>query len=142
MHHDYFSAKQLRRQWKALREAEISPFYLDIGSLDSFTTAPYLTIKDPKGILDKIRGCLRVISKEDTLSQYQPHITLGFYRDAFDTVEVSKCLARFEYAPTKPIPVTELSFCVYETKEIQGCFKAVKCVELGMNRQKSAGCMQ
>jgi 2'-5' RNA ligase len=130
---NYFSTEQLKQQWKVLSETMIPPFYLKVSSLNSFTTAPCLMIEDPAEALKQIREDLSKISKEDTPVQYQPHITLGFYRDAFSTVEVAECLARFKYMSIKPMLVTELFYCVYETKEIQGRFKTIKRVMLNAN---------
>jgi len=127
---NHFSNEQFKQQWTALSEMMIPPFYLKVSSLNSFTTAPCLLIEDSTGALKQIRDCLTVISKEDEPVQYQPHITLGLYRDAFSTIEVAGCLARFKYMSIKPMLVTELAFCVYETKEIQGQFRVIKQVRL------------
>jgi 2'-5' RNA ligase len=138
---NHFSTEQFKQQWRALNQIMIPPFYLRVSSLNSFTTAPCLIVEDSTGTLRQIRDRLAVISEEDEPVQYQPHITLGFYRDAFNTVEVADCLVRFKYTPMKPMLVTELAFCVYETKEIQGQFRIMKRVKLnaermGMKRKK------
>jgi 2'-5' RNA ligase len=130
---NHFSMEQLKLQYRVLGETMIPPFYLKVSSLNSFTTAPCLMIEDPAEALKQIREHLSKISKEDTPVQYRPHITLGFYRDAFSTVEVAECLARFKYTSIKPMLVTELFYCVYETKEIQGRFKTIKRVMLNAN---------
>ena len=71
-----------------------------------------------------------MISAEDTPVRYQPHITLGLYRDVFSTVEVADRLAGFTCEPVEPMLATELSFCVYETKEVQGRFDIIERVKL------------
>jgi 2'-5' RNA ligase len=134
----HFSAEHLDRQWRVLSEATIPPFYLKVTSLNSFATAPCLMIEDSTGVLKQIRDRFTVISKEDVPVQYQPHITLGLYRDAFSTIEVADCLARFKYTSMKPTLVTELAFCVFETKEIQGQFRIMKRIRLN-DKQKSKG---
>jgi 2'-5' RNA ligase len=127
---NHFSTEQMERQWMALRKMTIPPFCLKVGSLNSFTAAPCLMIEDSTEVLKHIRDCLAVISEEDAPVQYQPHITLGLYRDAFSTVEVADCLARFKCASIKPMLVTELAFCVYETKDIQGQSRIMKRIKL------------
>jgi 2'-5' RNA ligase len=127
---NHFSTEQLKQQWRALNEMMIPPFYLKVSSLNSFTTAPCLMVEDSTGTLRQIRDRLAEISEEDEPVQYQPHITLGFYRDAFNTVEVADCLTRFKYAPIEPMLAAELAFCVYETKEIQGKLSIIKRVRL------------
>ncbi len=129
---NYFSSEKFNRQWKMLNDIKIPPFYLRTGLLQSFLTAPYLAIEDSSETLKQIHERLMVISEEDASVQYQPHITLGFYRDAFDVSEVIDCLAKFKYASIKPLLVTELIFCAYKTREIQGQFKIVK--RLPLNR--------
>jgi len=126
----YFSTQILERQVAALTDAVITPFFLNARSLGSFASAPYITVEDPTETLHQIRAYLTAISKEDSPSEYQPHITLGLYRDAFDTSRVADCLRGFKYAPIGSMLVTELAFCVYETKEIQGPFRVWECVKL------------
>jgi 2'-5' RNA ligase len=135
---NHFSNEQLRQQWRVLNEMMIPPFYLRVSSLNSFATAPCLMIEDSTEALKQIRDRLTVISEEDGPVQYQPHITLGLYRDAFSTVKVADCLARFKYTSMKPTLVTELAFCVFETKEIQGQFRIMKRIRLN-DKQKSKG---
>lgn len=137
---NYFSTKQFNQQAKILSETTILPFYLKVGSLNSFSTAPYLEIEDSAEALKHIRDRLRVISEEDTLVQYEPHITLGLYRDTFSTIEVADCLSRFKCAPTRQMLVTELFFCVYETKQIQGRFRTMKRIMLNV-RPAVRGCL-
>jgi len=116
----HFSAEHLKRQILALSEAMIVPFFLNAGALNSFASAPYITVEDPTGSLNQIRERLSVISKEDDPGQYQPHVTLGLYRDAFDTLHVADRLREFQRVPISPMLVTELAFCAFATKEIQG----------------------
>lgn len=127
---NHFSTEQLDRQRRVLNKTKIPPFYLKAGSLNSFTTAPCIMIEDPTGTLMQIRCLLTAISEEDMPVQYQPHITLGFYQDVFSAVEIADWLARFNFAPVRPILVTELAFCVYETKEIQGRFRTMERIKL------------
>jgi len=135
----HFSTEQMKRQWMALRKMTIPPFYLKVSSLNSFAEAPCLIIKDSTEALKQIRDCLAVISKEDAPVQYQPHITLGLYRDAFSTIEVADCLARFKHTSMKPMLVTELAFCVYETKDIQGQFRIMKRIRLNARKKLRSG---
>ena len=135
LNQSHFSTEQLKQQLRTLRKTMISPFHLKVSSLNSFSTAPCLMIEDSTETLKKIRNHHAMISKEDTPVQYQPHITLGLYRDVFSTAEVADCLARFKYTSMKPMLVTELAFCVYETKEIQGQFRIMKRVRLNVEQK-------
>jgi 2'-5' RNA ligase len=132
---NHFSTEKFNQEWRTLCEMMIPPFYLKASSLNSFTTAPCLMIEDSTGTLKLIRDYLTMISEEDMPVQYQPHITLGFYRDAFDTVEVASHLAKFKYTSIKPMLVTNLAFCIYETKEIQSQFRIIKRVRLNAEQK-------
>lgn len=127
---EHFSTELQRRQTTALQEAKLQPFFLNAGVLDSFASAPYITVEDPEGSLDELRSILAAISKEDNPADYKPHITLGLYRKAFETLSVANHLRKFRSASTKQLSVTELAFCVYETSDIQGPFIVVKRVAL------------
>lgn len=130
LHEDHFSSRLQRRQAAALREANLAPFLLRAGALDSFAAAPYIAAEDPNGSLDRIRSMLAAISQEDNPADYRPHVTLGLYREAFDTAVVADHLQRFRPEQAISLPVTELAFCAYETGDIQGPFAVLERVAL------------
>lgn len=126
----HFSTAQLARQLEALAAAKLASFSLSAGPLSSFTSAPMIVIEDLAGGLEKIRECITAVSPEDHPAPYQPHITLGLYRDAFDTAQIVDCLSAFAPAPVQPLQVTELAFCAFETKDIQGPIQILERVSL------------
>ena len=126
----HFTARLLESQVAALKDAKISPFSLEAGGLASFASAPYITVEDPNGSLGQIRSILAMISAEDSPAAYMPHITLGLYHDAFDTSQVAKHLRDFRAVETRPFAVAELTFCSYETRNIQGPLAVLKRVTL------------
>jgi 2'-5' RNA ligase len=126
----HFSRGLQKRQAEALAGARIPPLSLTAGALDSFTSAPYLTVEDPAGSLDRIRSVLKDISKEDNPpARYRPHVTLGLYQAAFGTQLVADHLKAFCPLPAGPLRVTELAFCAYETSRIQGPFVVLERVK-------------
>jgi len=128
---EHFSAKLLRCQMTALNETNVPPFFLRAGIMDSFESALYITVEDPDGSLSKLRSILATISKEDNPAGfYKPHITLGLYQEAFDTLRVAKHLQEFRPVPTRQLSITELAFCAYETSDLQGPFIVVERVAL------------
>jgi len=126
----HFSLHLAQLQLVSLTEAEITPFPIDAGSLDSFSSTPYIKVKDPTRSLNRIRDLLSTISREDAPYRYKPHITLGLYRDAFDTSQVADCFQAFKHAQISSMVVSELVFCAYETREIQGQFIVRERVKL------------
>ena len=128
---EHFSTALQRRQTTALNEAKVPPFFLRAGLLDSFASAPYITVEDPDGSLDQLRSILVAISKEDNPpGSYKPHITLGLYQEAFETLRIANHLREFRSVSTRQLSVTELAFCAYETSDIQGPFSVVERVAL------------
>lgn len=127
---EHFSTQLQRRQATALTEEKVPPFFLKAGALDSFASAPYITVEDPAGSLDELRTILATISKEDNPADYKPHITLGLYQEAFETLLVANHLQDFRPVPVRQLLVTELAFCVYETSNIQGQFIVLERVAL------------
>lgn len=126
---EYYSAHLLDCQLAALSKAPINSFMLKTSYLNSFASAPYITIEDPTGALNHIRRHLMPFSKEDNPARYQPHMTLGLYRDVFKTQRVADHIEEFPYIPTCKMLVTEIAFCVYETNDIQGPITVLERVE-------------
>lgn len=125
------SPAHLRRQSERLRQARPPVFELHAGGLDSFASAPYVAVDDPSGTLHALRRLLAAIAAEDSPAQYQPHLTVGLYRAAFDFGHVRRHLATFRHPDVPPLPVRELQFCTYQTHDIQGPFTVRTRVPLG-----------
>jgi 2'-5' RNA ligase len=125
---EHFSRQLQRRQAAALTEEKVPPFLLGAGALDSFASAPYITVEDPAGSLAGLRSILATISKEDSPGNYKPHITLGLYQEAFETQSVASHLQAFRLPPVRQLLVTELAFCAYETSNVQGPFAVLERV--------------
>lgn len=130
---EHFSTALQRRQTTALNEAKVPPFFLRAGMLDSFASAPYITVEDPDGSLGKIRSILATISKEDNPADYyRPHITLGLFQEAFEMQRVAHHLQQFRPVSIRQLSVTELAFCAFKTSDLQGPFVVVERVALGV----------
>ena len=134
---EHFSPTLQRHQATALNKANVPPFFLRAAMLDSFASAPYITVEDQDGSLDTLRSILAMISQEDNPAEYKPHIALGLYQEAFETLLVAHHLREFRSVATRQLPVTELAFCAYETSDLQGPFGVVERVALaGPDRTK------
>ncbi len=127
----HFSLRLREDQYAALDRAKLDPFLLRTGELDSFASAPYLSVEDPTSSIDQIRMIFSTIAEEDDPASYTPHITVGVYRDAFSTVRVANHLWAFRYAQIPALTVTEVAFCAFETHNIQGPFTVLRKVKLG-----------
>lgn len=128
-----FSKVLLAEQINALKTLDIPPFNITIGKLNSFTSAMYLAIEDGSDSLNKIRTKLNAITADHPTDIYYPHITLGLYRDNFNTRDIANEIEKFRLTAPQtllPIKVTELVYCQYETKVLQGPFEVVHRIKL------------
>ncbi|GAB3112854.1 2'-5' RNA ligase family protein [Aestuariicella hydrocarbonica] len=113
-HNDDFTPAMLQRQLERLQQAEIAPFHLDVGGVNSFASAPFLEIGDDHNLLGGLRELLLLNGDDFRSSIYCPHITLGLYRDRFESSVVG---ADFSVAiDTMPLKlaVSSLDLLSYE----------------------------
>jgi len=125
-----FSNSLLDRQITALKQLTLSPFNLSVTHIDSFSTAAYLAIEDQGQVLHKINTALSDIASDSKPSIYKPHITLGLYREAFQTEKVAQKIIQFNNFKPINITIGELQFCRYKTSSIQGQIEVIKKIKL------------
>jgi 2'-5' RNA ligase len=121
-HADDFGLDALRAQLDALQQAQFEPFEIEIGALDSFTSAPYLTVGDAGGHIAALRRCLTGEAGEagEPGFIYTPHVTVGLYADAWPTAAVQARLDSFACAAPLRLRVTGVSLMAYAAREIGG----------------------
>ncbi len=115
---DDFGAAGLERQLAALRRVRPSPFEIRIGGLESFTSAPYLSVSDPGENLAALHAALALGGDEVHL--YTPHVTVGLYADAWPIPEVHARLQRFAVIEPLRLNVTGISLLSYAAPDIGG----------------------
>ncbi len=116
-YNDDFTQSQLQAQLSTLEKANLLPFEIEIGSLNSFASAPFLEVHDPEGGIARLREILACSAREFRIAPYRPHLTLGLYADAFDSREVIDHLTEF---PSNPISwkVESITLATYRAQEI------------------------
>ncbi|WP_439134386.1 2'-5' RNA ligase family protein [Pseudomaricurvus sp.] len=97
-HNDDYTPDMLERQVKDL-EAMASKvalhnhpedfWSLDVGGVNSFLSAPFLEVRDDHGALSELRQLLLPNGEDFRSEVYCPHITLGLYRDRFETATIA-----------------------------------------------------
>lgn len=129
-YNDDFQIQQLQQQMKQLQNLELASFELEIAQLDSFSSALFLQVKDTDQILEKIRRQLASVSDEIAALEYCPHITLGLYREAWQSDRV---LERIQQLPVKKwkVQVKQLTFGYYKAQILQGLLYPYQQIELG-----------
>ncbi len=128
----HFSQDCLQQQIHALKTHKIKPFSLYLTEAHSFSSAPYLAIKDPSASLQSIRKCLHGICAGEEGSEYVPHVTLGFYKHAYPTPKICTQLSTAStlHCKEKQFKVNEIIFARYNTREIQGRYQVLHRIPL------------
>ncbi|WP_168735306.1 2'-5' RNA ligase family protein [Pseudothauera rhizosphaerae] len=119
-HADDFGAAALEAQLAALRAARPAPFEIGIGALDSFASAPYLTVNDTDGRIAALRACLAAGDLNRPDGRYTPHVTVGLYADAWPAEAVRPRLASFAPGAALRLRVGGIGLFGYAAADIGG----------------------
>lgn len=117
---DEFDDALIATQLAALRAAAPGVFELDIGGLESFSSAPFLSVHDTTGALDALRRCLHASSDDHAPDGYVPHVTVGLYADAWPSAAVARRFRALADAPPLLCRITRLSLMGYVASDIGG----------------------
>lgn len=117
---DEFGGALLHGQIDRLRQAGLQSFEIEIGSLDSFVSAPYLAVADSLNRLSAIRGCLAEGGGNRLWGNYVPHVTVGLYADDWPATDVAQRLRAFPDGITLPVRVERINLMSYAPSEIAG----------------------
>ena len=119
---DEFAAQDIAAQLAALRARDTGAFRIEIGALESFAAAPFLTVRDGGQTLAALRHCLHTDTDDPQHPQgaYVPHVTVGLYADAWPCAQVAERFALLADAPPLPFAVRRLHLLGYEAAEIGG----------------------
>lgn len=116
---DDYTASRFEADLKALEKAHLQPFGVEISSLASFRSAPFLYVKQAANILHNLHTCLHSVTG-DAGFQYVPHVTVGLYADAWPTQAVSNHLDSFQKNGVIRCQVNKISLMSYAASEIGG----------------------
>jgi len=116
---DDYSTCQFREQSQSLRDANVPPFFIEIGGLNSFSSAPFLEVNDREGGINRVRTALSAITEEIGRTSFTPHVTVGLYSGVFSSAVVARKIAAF---PGKPVTckVERITFAAYQAREFAG----------------------
>lgn len=129
LNEEHFTEKDLQQQIEALTQARIPAFSITSSTPNTFTTAPYLSIKDPSNSLARIRDELHKVRDGQDACEYIPHITLGFYNQIYSIPQILNQLSGLNI-PAVEFKVKELIFARYNTHEIQGRYQVLHRIPL------------
>lgn len=117
---DDFPAERLAAQLAALAQLGAGRFELQVGGLDSYASAPFLTIADPDQRLEPLRRTLATHSTEIRQATYHPHLTAGLYARSVPRAVLQQRLSDFADAAPLALPVNQLQYATYAAAELFG----------------------
>ena len=120
---DDFPGERLAAQIDALAALRSGLFELQIGGLDSYASAPFLTVDDPDQRLEALRAALGQHSAEIRQAPYHPHLTVGLFARAVPRQALQQRLGEFADAELLPLPVRELHYSTYAAAELFGTLR-------------------
>ncbi len=121
---DDVSLAQIEAQVAALRLAlpRLRPFAIDIGTLSSFSSAPFLHVAVAGDEIAALRACLvpAMANMNHQADDYTAHVTVGLYQAAFPCAPVGLRLAAFPAAPATRCIVDCIKLMSYAAVDIAG----------------------
>lgn len=136
---DDFGAETLQQQIDALHLLRPEPFAIGIGALDGFSSAPYLSVSDSDGHIERLRASLDVCPHPLARNDYRPHVTIGLYADAWPLAEIEAELAGFAPGAPLRVEVSRLSLLAYVSAQIGGSLIRVADYEFGQGQGQGQG---
>ncbi|CAI3113578.1 hypothetical protein MWMV17_MWMV17_00799 [Acinetobacter calcoaceticus] len=131
---DDFSFSEFEQQREILRKKNFASFELKIGSVDSFSSALFVEIQDARNILSLIRQKLGTVSNEIAALDYCPHITLGLYRENYNSdlilQKISELPVQYKHAEFE-LKIEHLTFGYYQAQTLQGKLYSYQHLFLG-----------
>lgn len=120
-HADDFDAATLQYQLCALRQLRPVPFAVDIGGLDSFSSVPYLAVKDDAAALPALHQCLAGNATINTPTErFTPHVTVGLYAGVWPLSLLRGAFDRFPLQEPLRLDISGIQLLSYSAREIGG----------------------
>jgi 2'-5' RNA ligase len=124
-HADDFGASLLESQLANLNQLNLAPFEIEIDTLASFSSAPFLHVNDASNSIAALNECLNLGIPHNQQDKYIPHITVGLYADAWPSNEVSMKLNSFAVSDAVRCNVNRISLMSYNPAEIGGALRTI-----------------
>jgi 2'-5' RNA ligase len=109
----------------ALKQLSLKPFEIQLGSLSSFSLAPFFHVIDVGNHLLKLHQCLRVNNAIQDDVEYLPHVTVGLYSEMWHAEHVVNRLDSFFLLDASKILINRISLMTYQSAEIGGILTTV-----------------
>lgn len=122
--------RELQQQADLIQQLQLPKLKLQIGASNSFLGAPFLEVVETAGQLQRLHQALSVAFGQDRDGALIPHVTLGLYRQAWATSDLTASLTN---AQQQGIAVNEqqLHLLSYSSDDIRSPLSIVKTIQLG-----------
>ena len=119
---DDVSLAQIEAQIAALRLVHPRPFAIDIGTLSSFSSAPFFHVDSVGDEIAALRACLApaMVNLNHHENDYTAHVTVGLYQGVFPSAPVSLRLAAFPDSSATRCIVERIKLMSYAASDIAG----------------------
>lgn len=135
---DEFCSQDLVLQVERLKAAAPRPFELSLGQLESFATAPYLSVAASDDALGQLRDALGSVAPAH--GRYVPHVTVGLYAVALPISALARRIA--DYPPTcLRCSIEQVSLMAYDPPVIGGALSTLGRFSLKEQRMEWHGAM-
>lgn len=118
-YNDDFTPMQLLSQVRALEEASLASFKIEIGGLNSFASAPFLEVSDSQGGIARLREILSRGAREFRTAPYFPHLTVGLYAGRYPSGRLAERMNSFAANPIQLV-IHRITFATYQAQEVAG----------------------
>ena len=116
LYNDDFDMAIIKQQVDLLRELQLKPISLKVGSANSLLTGPVLEIHDLSNQLTKIRQVLDQTKNEIRFSSFVPHITTGHYLEAKSPENFAKGFDKLRSFEPITLKLTELELINFSAR--------------------------
>ncbi|MDP3440488.1 MAG: hypothetical protein U0989_20145 [Azonexus sp.] len=128
---DDYSLGCFATQREALQRAWPKPFWVEIGAPASFTAAAYFSVHDLDGGIANLR---QILDGGAQNAGFVPHVTFALYRAVFPLRKMLAVLRHGNSLGPLRLPVSKLSWMVYEAAIIAGPLTQVAEFDLEAGR--------
>ena len=105
---------EVLEQQRGLLQRHFKPTTLHVGRSCSFSTAAFLEVTDPGGVLHSVRDALCTAASELRFAPYQPHVTIGVYADTRPAPPIAQVLAQWRTQAPIPILVEAMELVTFD----------------------------
>ncbi|MDO8843716.1 MAG: 2'-5' RNA ligase family protein [Methylicorpusculum sp.] len=119
-HSDDFGANFFESQLSWISQASLKPFEIKIGTLSSFSSAPFLHVTDTSTSIASLRTCLTSSAHLGFSSVYTPHVTVGLYAGTWPREPVFARIKTFSQSDVTSCLIERISLMSYAAAEIGG----------------------